>query len=247
VSFISFNDGASWQPLQRNRRFTLNVNRFAANDIGGAFGVVDGAHRGFAHRAGRGIGGERGCFGRLPRRVGQIGGLGQDVERGVGCLDTNGGKRGIPLLPHRAESLRGGARQSEASHQVLSLVEGLPRPQTEHDLAFLPIFTFQRVEAKIFSPMAYTLTFAMLGSLIISLTLIPVLLSYMLGPKLTETRNPLVHAMEQRYHKLLEAVLDLQVGSIPRLKENVTKQQTSLVQRDVVKGSHVIAAHLIDF
>jgi heavy metal efflux system protein len=74
-------------------------------------------------------------------------------------------------------------------------------------VAFLPIFTFQRVEAKIFSPMAYTLTFAMLGSLIISLTLIPVLLSYMLGPKLTETHNPLVHAMEQRYHKLLEAVL----------------------------------------
>ncbi|ODT67560.1 MAG: acriflavin resistance protein [Nitrosomonadales bacterium SCN 54-20] len=74
-------------------------------------------------------------------------------------------------------------------------------------VAFLPIFTFQRVEAKIFSPMAYTLTFAMLGSLIISLTLIPVLLSYMLGPKLTETHNPLVHAMEQRYQKLLEAVL----------------------------------------
>jgi cobalt-zinc-cadmium resistance protein CzcA len=74
-------------------------------------------------------------------------------------------------------------------------------------VAFLPIFTFQRVEAKIFSPMAYTLSFALLGSLIISLTLIPVLLSYMLGPKLTESHNPLVHAMEQRYRSLLEAVL----------------------------------------
>src|SRR5690348_5785198 len=55
--------------------------------------------------------------------------------------------------------------------------------------------------------MAYTLSFALLGSLIISLTLIPVLLSYMLGPKLTESHNPLVHAMEQRYRSLLEAVL----------------------------------------
>ncbi|MDE2367170.1 MAG: efflux RND transporter permease subunit, partial [Betaproteobacteria bacterium] len=36
---------------------------------------------------------------------------------------------------------------------------------------------------------------------------IPVLLSYMLGPKLTETHNPLVHFMEQRYHSALEAIL----------------------------------------
>ncbi|MDD5034459.1 MAG: CusA/CzcA family heavy metal efflux RND transporter [Methylococcaceae bacterium] len=73
--------------------------------------------------------------------------------------------------------------------------------------AFLPIFTFQRVEAKIFSPMAFTLSFALLGSLILSLTLIPVLLSYLLGPKLQETHNPLVHWMETRYRTVLEAVL----------------------------------------
>ncbi|SDA15267.1 cobalt-zinc-cadmium resistance protein CzcA [Nitrosospira sp. Nsp18] len=74
-------------------------------------------------------------------------------------------------------------------------------------IAFIPIFTFQRVEEKIFSPMAFTLTFALLGSLIISLTLVPVLLSYLLGPRLTEPHNPLVHRMEQGYLKLLEAVL----------------------------------------
>lgn len=73
--------------------------------------------------------------------------------------------------------------------------------------AFLPIFTFQRVEAKIFSPMAYTLSFALLGSLIVSLTLIPVLLSFMLGKRLEERRNPLVHWMETRYRRALEWVL----------------------------------------
>jgi heavy metal efflux system protein len=73
--------------------------------------------------------------------------------------------------------------------------------------AFLPIFTFQRVEAKIFSPMAFTLSFALLGSLIISMTLVPVLLSYLLGPKLTEAHNPLVHKMEQVYSKILTWVL----------------------------------------
>ncbi|MFZ4702592.1 MAG: efflux RND transporter permease subunit, partial [Candidatus Methylumidiphilus sp.] len=73
--------------------------------------------------------------------------------------------------------------------------------------AFLPIFTFQRVEAKIFSPMAYTLSFALLGSLILSLTLVPVLLSYLLGPRLTEAHNPVVHWMETTYEALLETVL----------------------------------------
>jgi cobalt-zinc-cadmium resistance protein CzcA len=74
-------------------------------------------------------------------------------------------------------------------------------------IAFIPIFTFQRVEEKIFSPMAYTLTFALLGSLIISLTLVPVLLSYLLGPRLVESHNPLIHGMERRYLSILEAVL----------------------------------------
>jgi cobalt-zinc-cadmium resistance protein CzcA len=49
--------------------------------------------------------------------------------------------------------------------------------------AFIPIFTFQRVERRIFSPMAYTLTFTLLGSLLLSLTLIPVLASYLIRPK----------------------------------------------------------------
>ncbi|HEY0778460.1 MAG TPA: CusA/CzcA family heavy metal efflux RND transporter, partial [Gemmatirosa sp.] len=48
--------------------------------------------------------------------------------------------------------------------------------------AFLPIFTFQRVEKRIFSPMAFTLTFALLGSLVLTLTLIPVLSSWGLRP-----------------------------------------------------------------
>lgn len=73
--------------------------------------------------------------------------------------------------------------------------------------AFLPIFTFQQVEAKIFSPMAFTFSFALLGSLLVALTLIPVLLSYALGPRIAETRNPIVHWMERRYRRVLEWVL----------------------------------------
>ena len=44
-------------------------------------------------------------------------------------------------------------------------------------VAFLPIYTFQRVEGKIFSPVAFTLSFAMLGALILTMTLVPTLLA----------------------------------------------------------------------
>ncbi|MEC4747021.1 CusA/CzcA family heavy metal efflux RND transporter [Methylomicrobium sp. Wu6] len=74
-------------------------------------------------------------------------------------------------------------------------------------IAFLPIFTFQRVEAKIFSPMAYTLSFALLASMLFSLTFVPAVLNYMLGPRLAEQHNPLVHAMERHYRRFLEWVL----------------------------------------
>jgi cobalt-zinc-cadmium resistance protein CzcA len=74
-------------------------------------------------------------------------------------------------------------------------------------IAFLPIFTFQRVEEKIFSPMAYTLSFALVASMLFSLTFVPAMLTYLLGPKMAESHNPLVYAMEHHYRRLLEWVL----------------------------------------
>lgn len=74
--------------------------------------------------------------------------------------------------------------------------------------AFIPIFTFQQVEAKIFSPMAYTLSFALIGSLIVTLTLIPVLLSFLLGKRLEERHNGIVQVMERLYRGILEYCLD---------------------------------------
>ena len=74
-------------------------------------------------------------------------------------------------------------------------------------IAFLPIFTFQQVEAKIFTPMAFTLSFALLGSLILSLTLVPVLMSYLLGPKLSEPHNSLIQNMEKHYLRILQMIL----------------------------------------
>ncbi len=61
--------------------------------------------------------------------------------------------------------------------------------------ALLPIFSFQKVEGKMFSPLAYTLGFALLGALIFTLTLVPVLVSVLLKKNIKEKRNPIVHLM----------------------------------------------------
>lgn len=58
--------------------------------------------------------------------------------------------------------------------------------------ALLPIFAFQKVEGKMFSPLAYTLGFALLGALICTLTLVPVLASYLLNKNVREKHNPIV-------------------------------------------------------
>jgi len=60
--------------------------------------------------------------------------------------------------------------------------------------ALLPIFAFEKVEGKMFSPLAYTLGFALLGSLITTLTLVPVLISLLLNKNVREKHNPIVHA-----------------------------------------------------
>ncbi len=58
--------------------------------------------------------------------------------------------------------------------------------------ALLPIFSFQKVEGKMFSPLAYTLGFALLGALITTLTLVPVLISLLLRKNIREKHNPIV-------------------------------------------------------
>lgn len=61
--------------------------------------------------------------------------------------------------------------------------------------ALVPIFSFQKIEGKLFSPLAYTLGFALLGGLILTLTLVPVLISMLLRKNVKEKHNPIVHKL----------------------------------------------------
>jgi cobalt-zinc-cadmium resistance protein CzcA len=61
----------------------------------------------------------------------------------------------------------------------------------------VPIFSFQKVEGKMFSPLAFTLGFALLGALITTLTLVPVLISILLNKNVHERHNPFVSFMHK--------------------------------------------------
>lgn len=67
--------------------------------------------------------------------------------------------------------------------------------------ALLPIFAFEKVEGKMFSPLAYTLGFALLGALIFTLTLVPVLCHLLLNKNVIEKKNPFVDLWNQWVEK----------------------------------------------
>ena len=58
--------------------------------------------------------------------------------------------------------------------------------------AYLPIFTLQAVEGRLFKPMAWTVAFALLGALIFSMMLAPVLSSFLFQRGAKEWQNPLM-------------------------------------------------------
>lgn len=70
--------------------------------------------------------------------------------------------------------------------------------------AYLPIFTLQHVEGRLFRPMALTVGYALVGSLIFSLSLLPVLALLLFGPNTKEWRNPLLEALIKGYRSSLE-------------------------------------------
>jgi cobalt-zinc-cadmium resistance protein CzcA len=65
--------------------------------------------------------------------------------------------------------------------------------------AHIPIFTLQRHEGRIFAPMAYSVVSALVGALILSLTLVPLLCAVMLKRNLPEKENFIVHAAKRWY------------------------------------------------
>jgi len=65
--------------------------------------------------------------------------------------------------------------------------------------AYLPIFTLQRVEGRLFKPMAWTVAFALLGALLCSMLIAPVLSSLLFRAGAAEWHNPVMTWLRERY------------------------------------------------
>ncbi len=75
-------------------------------------------------------------------------------------------------------------------------------------LSFIPVFTLEAQEGRLFSPLAFTKTYAMAAAAGLSVTLIPVLMGYLIRGRIPdEQRNPLNRFLIAAYRPLLDAVL----------------------------------------
>ncbi len=65
--------------------------------------------------------------------------------------------------------------------------------------AYLPIFTLQQVEGKLFRPMAWTVAFALLGALLFSMLIAPALATFLFRKNARQWRNPVMEFLTTRY------------------------------------------------
>jgi len=71
-------------------------------------------------------------------------------------------------------------------------------------IVYLPILTLQGTEGKMFKPMAYTVVFALLGALFLTLTYVPVASTFLFRKgKVSEKESPVIKFLKPRYHKTL--------------------------------------------
>jgi Cu(I)/Ag(I) efflux system membrane protein CusA/SilA len=75
-------------------------------------------------------------------------------------------------------------------------------------VSFLPVFTLESQEGRLFSPLAYTKTFAMAGAALLSLTLVPVLMMlFIRGKIMPEAKNPVNRFLIWSYRPLIKGVM----------------------------------------
>ena len=140
---------------------------------------------------------------RIPANLLSLGALdfGMIVEGAIVMVENI-----VRILSHTESGRQKSVAQkiSEAAHEV-------QRPVfyaiTLIITAYLPIFTLQRVEGRLFKPMAWTVAFALLGGLLFSMFLAPVLASIVFPKGTKEWHNPLMNWLVRGYTRLLDLAI----------------------------------------
>jgi cobalt-zinc-cadmium resistance protein CzcA len=103
-----------------------------------------------------------------------------------------------PEMNERVEQTAGKMMNSAVFGQIIILV------------VYLPIFTLEGIEGKMFKPMAQTVAFALLGAFLLSLTYVPMMSSFFLSRKTGAHKNwsnRMIHQLEIIYHRSLKKVI----------------------------------------
>lgn len=117
----------------------------------------------------------------------------------------------IENIMHRLEQNRENLSESERKQVIIDAASEVGRPTLFSMLiiiaAHIPIFALQRHEGRIFQPMALSVTTALIGSLIFSLTLVPLLAYWMLRRKLPHGDNRVLRTAKGFYAPVLDWAL----------------------------------------
>ncbi|MGA6925121.1 MAG: efflux RND transporter permease subunit, partial [Desulfosarcina sp.] len=75
-------------------------------------------------------------------------------------------------------------------------------------VSFLPVFTLEAQEGRLFHPLAYTKTYSMLGAALLAITIVPILMGYLIRGKIKpENQNPVNRFLIWIYHPIIKVVL----------------------------------------
>jgi Cu(I)/Ag(I) efflux system membrane protein CusA/SilA len=79
-------------------------------------------------------------------------------------------------------------------------------------ISFLPVFTLEDQEGRLFKPLAYTKTYAMMGSALLAVTIVPILMGYLIRGKIRpEEKNPVSRFLIWIYHPIIKLVLKTKI------------------------------------
>ncbi|MFJ3077296.1 efflux RND transporter permease subunit [Pseudomonas sp. NPDC087029] len=109
---------------------------------------------------------------------------------------------------HPGQALRGEAHWKVMTDAAVEVGPALFFSLMIITLSFIPVFTLQAQEGRLFAPLAFTKTYAMAAAAGLAVTLVPVLMGYWIrGPLPAEARNPLNRGLIRLYRPALDAVL----------------------------------------
>lgn len=113
----------------------------------------------------------------------------------------------VRMLAHRQHQLGRLLNRDERLHTILTACKQVGTPTVFGvaiiTIVYLPMFALTGVEGKMFKPMAFTVVFALIGALILALTIVPVLCSFFMTKKVSEEDNFLIRFAKRVYSPVL--------------------------------------------